>query len=168
MKKVSIARRRIENLKHDYFDYAAPSPELRTLPFPKRESPEKSLNSRAEVTTRRDPSRSAEMGLLEVELDSSQTTRIEAKITHGDMLLSGTLGRNARGMILLNLETSDDRKSKYVSARTISEMLEICPKTVYRMHRSGRLPGLRIGRSLRFSFKEVLEFLEACSEEREG
>jgi len=57
---------------------------------------------------------------------------------------------------------------KAVSTRRLAEILGTSPKTVRRLHRQGRIRGLRLGRSFRFDVGAVLAALEERQDARPG
>jgi excisionase family DNA binding protein len=51
--------------------------------------------------------------------------------------------------------------SPALTARQLAEVLQVTPRTVYSLARQGRIPHLRVGRSLRFRLEQVEEALAA-------
>ncbi len=86
-------------------------------------------------------------GIIEVDLDSRQIASVNPLLkAKRQIQVNGTLDRDNGGVLLLNLNFSGDKPPKYVSAKTIAGMLEISPRTVYRMHKENRLSGIKMGR----------------------
>lgn len=59
-------------------------------------------------------------------------------------------------------ETVDD--SKLATVETVASYLNVCTKTVYRLHAEGHLTGVKIGRALRFSPNDVHAYVEQQKE----
>lgn len=53
--------------------------------------------------------------------------------------------------------------SSLLSPVEIGEHLDVTAETIRRLHRSGRIPGYRVGRKLRFDLTEVREALRVAS-----
>ena len=49
--------------------------------------------------------------------------------------------------------------SRLLTLREVAAFLHVHPGTVYRLVKKGQLPGLRIGRDLRFQMRKVEEFI---------
>jgi excisionase family DNA binding protein len=114
-------------------------------------------------------SRAGESGTIEVMLNREQMASVNPLLVENQQQqVSGMLFRERAGVLYLNLELSPKNTPRYLSARTIAGMLEISTRTVYRMHKQNRLPGIRIGRTLRFRFRDVMDYLDSCAEEVEG
>ena len=168
MRKISIARRRIEttgqktsicsanwNGSENFQGNRGSEFSPRLMSFPGGQNVQPSLAGRP--------------GTIEVILNSEQMASVNPYlVSDRHQQVSGTLFREREGVLYLNLELPDKDTPKYLSARTIAEMLEISPRTVYRLHKKNRLPGIRIGRTLRFRFRDVIDYLGSCAEEVEG
>jgi len=48
------------------------------------------------------------------------------------------------------------------TARETAKALSICPKTLWALTRSGRLPAVRIGRGVRYDVADVRAFVESA------
>ncbi len=168
MRKINIARRRIEILGQKPALYKDNSSDQELLPFSrKNEFPPRLLSISGGIS--RNSSREKYSGLIEVDLNAQQMAEVNPLLNSENRIqVSGTLQRKQEGVLILNLESSGKSVPKYISAKTVAEMLELSPRTVYRLHRKNNLPGIRIGRSLRFSFKDVLDYLGSCAEGVEG
>ncbi len=168
MRKISIARRRIETIDNKQMHYSAFAADSELLPFRRsNEATARLLNT----TSGRPPSssRSEAGGIIEVDLNSRQIASVNPLLkTKRQIQVTGTLDRDNGGVLLLNLNLSGDKPPKYVSAKTIAGMLEISPRTVYKMHKENRLSGIKMGRTLRFMFSDVLDYLGSCAEGSEG
>ncbi|MFH1966005.1 MAG: helix-turn-helix domain-containing protein [Acidobacteriota bacterium] len=168
MRKISIARRRIETTEHKQPQYSAMAGDPELLPFRRRNEATARLLS-ISGSMSHSSSGSDGGGIIEVELNSRQMASVNPLLKpERPLQVSGTLDRESGGVLLLNLDLSGNRAPKYISAKTIAGMLEISPRTVYRMHKQNRLSGIRIGRTLRFRFRDVIDFLGSCVEGSEG
>ena len=49
---------------------------------------------------------------------------------------------------------------RWLSRTEVAEYLGLHPHTVWKMHKEGRIPAVKIGRKLRFSLKDVVQALE--------
>jgi excisionase family DNA binding protein len=49
-----------------------------------------------------------------------------------------------------------------LTARDTARALAVCPKTLWALTRSGRLPVVRIGRAVRYDVADVRAFIEAA------
>lgn len=162
MRKISIARRRIETAEHKPLQYSTLVSNQEPLPFSRRNEATARLLS-IPCSMSHSPSVSDGGSIIEVELSRRHMEAVKPLLKPDHPLrVSGTLGRDRGGVLLLNLDLSGNRVPKYISAKTIAGMLEISPRTVYRMHKQNRLSGIRIGRSLRFRFRDVIGFLGSC------
>ncbi len=107
--------------------------------------------------------------LLEVDLDRSYLNSLETSLDSSHKQeVTGTIREEREGVLFLNIEFGSGKVPKYLSAKSIAEMLEMSPRTIYRMHKLKSLPGVRIGRNLRFRFEDVLDFLDSRLEKCEG
>ena len=168
MRKISIARRRIETIDNKQRHYSAIAADSELLPFRRsNEATARLLN----ITSSKSHSSygSDASGIIEVDLNSRQIASVNPLLkAKRQIQVNGTLDRDNGGVLLLNLNLSGDKIPKYVSAKTIAGMLEISPRTVYRMHKENRLSGIKMGRTLRFLFRDVLDYLGSCAEGSEG
>lgn len=164
MKKISIAQRRIETGKRSRppvnRQELSDRPSLfehSTRPFPARllELDNKNL---VEL-------RNSEEEILEIGLKPSHRAMLDS-ILKGDHNpeFSARLRKISEGTLIIDLSRLGEVQPRFVSARTVAGMLDVSVRTVYRLHSKRELKGIRIGRSLRFAFNEVLDFLEACRE----
>ena len=168
MRKISIARRRIEISGQKPLLYKANGNDPELFPLSrKNEFTPRLLSITGGMSL--PPAGNKHPGLIEVDLNPLQMAEVDPFLNSEKQLqVSGTLCRKKEGVLFLNLELSGKSVPKYISAKTVAEMLELSPRTVYRMHRQNSLPGIRIGRTLRFMFKDVLDYLGSCAEEVEG
>ena len=58
----------------------------------------------------------------------------------------------------------DNPEPAFYTVRELADLLRIDPMTVRRLEWSGKLRGLRVGRSLRFTREDVAAFVESCRE----
>jgi len=49
---------------------------------------------------------------------------------------------------------------RWLSRTEVAEYLGLHPHTIWKMHKEGRIPAVKIGRKLRFSLKDVVQALE--------
>ena len=49
---------------------------------------------------------------------------------------------------------------RWLSRTEVAEYLGLHPQTVWKLHKEGRIPAVKIGRSLRFCLKDVVQALE--------
>ena len=164
MKKISIARRRIETTNQNSFRNTGETDEGKTLLFRRRGLSGTVTPDTAE-TGRPCGKVGGGDGLMEVDLPPSRKTEMDSLLAHEpEARVNATLKKQAGGVLFLKIEPLSNKTPRYMSARTIAGILEISTKTVYRLHKRGRLPAVRIGRNLRFEFGSVLNYLEACAE----
>jgi excisionase family DNA binding protein len=52
------------------------------------------------------------------------------------------------------------KTDQYFTVRTLAERLAVTPMTIYRMVDQGKLPAVKIGKSIRFKPQEIDAFLE--------
>jgi excisionase family DNA binding protein len=52
------------------------------------------------------------------------------------------------------------KTNQYLTVQALADQLDIAPLTVYRLVKHGKLPAVRIGRSIRFKPAEIDAFLE--------
>jgi excisionase family DNA binding protein len=55
---------------------------------------------------------------------------------------------------------------KLIDIQTLSDMIAVKPKTIYDWVHRKKIPYYKINRLLRFSYKEILEWLTAKKQER--
>jgi excisionase family DNA binding protein len=168
MRKISIARRRIETTGQKPLIYPSKGSEPKNFPFDRKvESSSLLMNFPGRLSFQ--PPHAAGPEAIEIVLNKEQMDSVNPFLTSGRLRqVSGSLLREREGVLYLNLELSPKNPPRYLSAKTIAGMLEISPRTVYRLHKKNRLPGIRIGRTLRFSFGDVMDYLGSCAEELEG
>ena len=115
------------------------------------------------------PSEPGRDNFIEVDLNRSQIDYLDESLESDNIReVAGTFHRGGEGVLLLNLEFAGKKVSRYLSAKSLAQMLEMSPRTIYRLHKMNSLPGIRIGRNLRFRFEDVLDFLDARLEKGEG
>jgi len=164
MKKISIAQRRLESSQKVISSGSVDMETGKTLPFPKRE-----LLSRSTEGVEGTPGPSTGNSLIEIDLTPFQENKLDSFLHGGhETRISGTLRKCAGGVLYLNLERLTPETPQYISAESIAGMLAVSRKTVYRLHRRDLLPGVRVGRCLRFDFKDVLDYLDSCMEKGMG
>ena len=164
MKKISIAQRRLESSQKIISSGSVDMETGKTLPFPKRE-----LLSRSTEGLEGAPGTSTGNSLIEIDLTPFQEKKLDSSLNNGEETrLYGTLRKCSSGILYLNLERLTPETPQYISAESIARMLAVSRKTVYRLHRRKLLPGVRVGRCLRFDFKDVLNYLDSCMEKGMG
>lgn len=57
-------------------------------------------------------------------------------------------------------------KPRLVTAEDLAIRLDVSAATIYRLHKTGRLPGIRLGRAIRFDMEEVLGALRTGQQDR--
>jgi len=115
------------------------------------------------------PSKPGADSYFKVDLNRSQLKYLDSSMESDNIReVTGTFRRKSEGVLLLNLEFSGKMASRYLSAKSLAEMLEMSPRTIYRLHKKKSLPAIRIGRNLRFRFEDVLDFLDSSLEKGEG
>ena len=60
------------------------------------------------------------------------------------------------------MSDTETHSSQYVDADTLARILAVNPETVRRQYRLRRLPGVKVGRKLRFDVAEVKAALHEC------
>lgn len=169
MRKISIARRRIETTGQKPPIYSAKGNGSENLPGNRGNEFAARLMSFPGGRNFQPSVEKYNPGTIEVMLNSEQMASVNPfLVSERRQQVSGTLFSEREGVLYLNLELSANDIPRYLSARTIAGMLEISPRTVYRIHKQNRLPGIRIGRTLRFRFRDVMDYLGSCAEEVEG
>jgi len=164
MKKISIAQRRLESSQKVISSGSIDMETGKTLTFPKRELLSRSTNG-MEAT----PGQLTGNALIEIDLTPFQEKKLDSSLHSGhETRVYGTLRKCSSGVLYLNLERLTPETPQYISAESIAQMLAVSRKTVYRLHRRDLLPGVRVGRCLRFDFKDVLDYLDSCMEKGMG
>ncbi|MCI2192547.1 MAG: helix-turn-helix domain-containing protein [Ancrocorticia sp.] len=71
------------------------------------------------------------------------------------------------GNVEEHVKEHDDSKIKAMpplfTTSEIAEYLQVSTSTVYRLIRDGALKGVRVGQSLRFTRKNIEDFLDSCA-----
>jgi excisionase family DNA binding protein len=60
------------------------------------------------------------------------------------------------------------KTDRFYTVRTLAEKLAVKPLTIYRLIRDGKLPAMKIGRSIRFDPADIDAFLQTVRIKPEG
>ncbi len=87
---------------------------------------------------------------------------LKQRLLESRQLLSEALERGREALAAATV-SSRTAEAKTLDVRAVADRLGVSPKTVYRLLREGRIPYLRVGRSLRFRAPQIGAWTESCS-----
>jgi len=163
MTKISIAKRRLECAGPHKFTLAEWNAKARQVLM--GEAPESLPRPFEEAPAQEPPRPDADGGqTVSFPLDREQARRLDS-IADTEQLraapLRARLDKSA-GTFTLKLQLDGPKAKKLVTSREVAEMLSVSRRTIYKYAKNGNLKGYHLGRTLRFDFEDILEFLSGC------
>jgi len=154
MTKISIARRRLECTESNSYTMAEWNARARQVAEPPRIE---RLIEPPSVPPKEAPSPTRDGISLSLRQGSFLDSILNKPEIRADRM--GASLKKKATTYTLKLKLSNPMGKKFLTPADVSEMLSISRGTIYKYAKTGKLKGYHFGRSLRFDFEDVLEFL---------